>query len=78
MKTTRPAVKPYAMASSLVFAFVALLHLIRVISQTIGTWTVPLWASGHGLIIAGGMSLWGFRLAFPPKRLAHHAMRDRG
>jgi uncharacterized membrane protein (DUF2068 family) len=65
--------KSYLVVSGCLFALVAAMHLVRLINQMpaeLGAWSVPLWASWFGLIIAGSMSGWAFRLAFPPRRVA--------
>jgi len=51
------------------FALVALLHLLRLVmgwSVMIDAWTVPMWVSWVGLVVAGGLSYYG----------ARHAMRS--
>ena len=55
----------YLMISAAIFAFIAVLHLIRLVNQwsvNIGVVAVPLWGSWLGLIIAAGLSIWAFRL----------------
>jgi hypothetical protein len=46
-------------------ALIALLHALRLIygwSVTIGEWTVPVWVSAVGLLIAGYLAFQGFIL----------------
>jgi len=55
--------KPASLLAALVFSLVALAHLLRLISQTevlIGGVTIPMWVSGVGLIVTGGLAaaLW--------------------
>lgn len=55
--------KPFTMLAVVVFALVALLHLFRLVfgwEVTINGAAVPMWASGLGLVIAGGLAflLW--------------------
>lgn len=55
--------KPVYLASAVVFAVVALLHLWRLIAGaevTIDGWIVPMWASYIGLILPGALAflLW--------------------
>ena len=55
--------KPFTMLAVLVFALVALLHLFRLVfgwEATINGAAVPMWASGLGLVVAGGLAaaLW--------------------
>jgi hypothetical protein len=47
-------------------AAVALFHLVRIFmawTVDIGDWSVPMWFSWIGLIVAGGLAFFGFRLA---------------
>ena len=58
--------KTYVGVAACIFALVALLHLLRIVfgwSIVIGSWNVPMWLSWIGLIIAGGLSYFGARLA---------------
>jgi hypothetical protein len=55
--------KPFTMIAVVVFALVALVHLLRLAfgwEATINGAAVPMWASGLGLVIAGGLAaaLW--------------------
>ena len=57
--------RTYFLISSLVFAIVAIVHLLRIINQfevVIGTWSAPMAASWIGLIAAGILSYCGFTL----------------
>ncbi len=52
--------KPFTYLAILVFALVALLHLLRLIfgwEATFNGAAVPMWASGLGLVIAGGLAV---------------------
>jgi len=52
--------------AALIFGVVALLHLARVLmdwSVVINSWTVPMWVSWVALIVAGGLSYFGTKLA---------------
>jgi hypothetical protein len=54
--------KPYIITSSVIFALVALLHLVRLLAQwdvTIGNVQVPMWVSIVGLAVAAFLSLAG-------------------
>ena len=56
--------KTYFTIAGLVFAVVAVGHLLRVIMAlpvTIGNWTVPMWLSWVGFIAAGALSYLGLR-----------------
>jgi hypothetical protein len=47
-------------------AVVALFHLVRIYMGwpvMIGDWSVPMWASWIGLVVAGGLAFFGLRLA---------------
>jgi hypothetical protein len=57
--------KSYLLISAIIFALVAILHLVRLIghwSVQIGAFAIPLWGSWLGLFIATALSLWAFRL----------------
>ena len=57
--------KNYILISAIVFALVALLHLVRLFTHwsfQIGAVTVPLWGSWLGLLIGATLSIWAFRL----------------
>jgi hypothetical protein len=57
--------KNYLLISAAIFAVVALLHLVRLVthwSVQIGAVTFPLWGSWLGLIIGAALSIWAFRL----------------
>ena len=58
--------KTFATIAAVIFALVALLHLLRLVmgwSVVIDSWTVPMWVSWVGLVVAGGLSYYGGRLA---------------
>ena len=58
--------KMFATIAAVIFALVALLHLVRLVmgwSIVIDSWTVPMWVSWVGLVVAGGLSYYGARLA---------------
>ncbi len=55
--------KPFTLLAELVFAIVAIIHLLRLLfgwEVTIGGAAVPLWASVLGIVIAAGLAagLW--------------------
>ena len=53
----------YAAVSALVFAVVAIAHLIRILrgwTVQIGPYAVPMSLSWIGLVIAALLSIWGF------------------
>ena len=52
--------------ASLVFGLVALGHIWRLIAHAqviIGTTQIPMWVSAFGLIVAGSLSIWTWRLS---------------
>jgi hypothetical protein len=58
--------KTFSLVSGSIFAVVALLHLLRIYMDwpiVIGDWSVPLWVSWVGLVVAGGLAFFGLRLA---------------
>ena len=58
--------KTFSVVAGVIFALVALLHLLRIYmgwAVVIGSWTAPMWLSWIGLIVAGGLSYFGLRLA---------------
>jgi hypothetical protein len=58
--------RTFCIVAGIIFAVVALIHLLRILLNwpiEIGTWSVPMWLSWIGLIVAGGLSVFGFRLA---------------
>ena len=60
------ATTPYLVVSGTVFGLVAMLYLLRLFyewSVRIGELTVPLWLSWLGLVFAGTLCIWAFRLA---------------
>ena len=51
--------KPFSTVAAVVFALVALVHLLRLVygwEVTLAGWVVPLWVSVVGLIVAGGLA----------------------
>ena len=57
--------KTFFLVASVIFALVALLHLLRIYMGwpvVIGSWSVPMWLSWIGLVVAGGLSYFGLRL----------------
>jgi hypothetical protein len=58
--------KQFSIAAGVIFAVVALFHLVRIYMGwpvIIGDWSVPMWVSWIGLIIAGGLAFFGLSLA---------------
>jgi hypothetical protein len=56
----------FSTVAAAVFGMVALFHLVRILlgwAVVIGSWTVPMWVSWVGLIIAGGLSYYGAKFA---------------
>jgi len=58
--------KAFFVLAGVIFALVALLHLLRIYmgwTVVIGSWTAPMWLSWIALVVAGGLSYVGLRLA---------------
>ncbi len=58
--------KAFFVLAGVIFALVALLHVLRIYmgwSVVIGSWTAPMWLSWIALVVAGGLSYFGLRLA---------------
>ena len=58
--------KTFTIIAGAIFAAVALLHLLRIFfgwPAVLGGWTVPMWVSWIGLVVAGGLSYFGLSLA---------------
>ena len=59
------SLKTFLLLASIIFAIVALAHLLRVFMGwpiIIDNWTVPMWLSWIALAVAGGLSYFGFSL----------------
>ena len=55
----------FVLVTSSTFALIALVHALRLIygwNVTIGEWTVPVWVSAVGFLIAGYLAFQGFLL----------------
>lgn len=58
--------KTFSTLAAAIFGVVAVLHLVRILigwSIVVDGWTVPMWVSWVGLIIAGALSYSGAKLA---------------
>ena len=58
--------KTYLLVASVAFLLVAVAHATRIACGStliFGSWNVPMWASYVGVILAGGLSFQGFKLA---------------
>jgi hypothetical protein len=58
--------KTFTIIASVIFGVVALLHVLRIFfgwPAVNGGWTVPMWLSWAGLVVAGGLSYFGINLA---------------
>ena len=56
----------YYIVSGIIFAFVACMHLARIINHfvfIIGSWPVPIWISWLGFIVAGYLSYCAYQFA---------------
>ena len=57
--------RAFLLVTSSIFALIALLHALRLFygwKVTLGEWTVPVWVSWIGLLIAGYLACQGFLL----------------
>jgi hypothetical protein len=66
------SLKTFCTVTSAIFAVVALIHLARIIlvwQMTIGGWTVPIWVSWIGFVVASGLAYLGLKYA-TQKRIA--------
>jgi hypothetical protein len=57
--------RPYLLITALVFAIVALIHLVRAIGGwafTIGPYDLPLSVSWVGFVVTGGLAVWSVTL----------------
>jgi hypothetical protein len=66
LEISRMDQKTFSIVAGAIFAVVALVHLLRILMDwpiVIGTWSVPMWVSWIGLVVAGGLSVFGFRAA---------------
>ena len=56
--------KTFVATAAVIFGIVALLHLLRLVmgwSVVIEDWTVPMWFSWIGLVVASALSYFGMR-----------------
>jgi hypothetical protein len=62
--------KTFNLLAGIIFAVVALLHLLRIYmgwSVVIAAWSVPMWVSWLGFVPAG-LAYFGIRLAMPGRK----------
>ncbi len=63
--------KTFSVVAGVIFAVVALFHLVRIYMDwpvMIADWSVPMWVSWIGLVVAGGLALFGLRVAANDER----------
>jgi hypothetical protein len=56
----------FSVVAGVIFAVVALFHVVRIYMGwpvMFRDWSVPMWASWIGLVVAGGLAFFGLRLA---------------
>ncbi len=56
----------FCIVAGVIFAIVALLHLLRVYMGwpvVIGDWSAPMWVSWIALVVAGVLAIWGLAIA---------------
>jgi hypothetical protein len=64
--------KTFSTMAGVIFTLVALFHLVRIYEGwqvDIGDWSMPMWFSWVGLVVAGGLAFFGFKLAAEEPRL---------
>ena len=57
--------RAYVLATAVIFSLIVLLHLARIVfgsSAVIDGWSVPMWLSWVGIIVAGALAYFGFSL----------------
>jgi branched-subunit amino acid transport protein len=57
--------KSYLIVTGVIFGVIAVVHLLRLIygwPAQIGEWTMPLWLSWVGVLIAGALCAWSIYL----------------
>jgi len=65
--------RAYLQISGTLFGLIAVGHLLRLFRHwpvDLAGYTVPLWASWVGLVLAGGLSVWAVRLMRATRRPA--------
>jgi hypothetical protein len=58
--------RPYLVVSGLIFALVAVLHLLRALAGwrfAFGPWDIPTFGSWVGFILGAALALWALRLS---------------
>ena len=58
--------KTFSIVAGVIFTAVALFHLVRIYMDwpvMIGGWSVPMWVSWIGLVVAGGLAFFALRFA---------------
>ena len=58
--------KTFSLTAGLIFALVALTHLVRIYFGwpiTISSWSIPMWASWAALVVVGGLAYFGLSAA---------------
>jgi hypothetical protein len=58
--------KTFCILAGVIFAVVALLHLLRIYMDwpvAIGDWSAPMWVSWIALVVAGALAIFGLKLA---------------
>jgi hypothetical protein len=65
--------RAYLQISGTLFGLIAVAHLLRLFRHwpvDLAGYTMPLWASWIGLLVAGGLSVWALRLVRAAPRSA--------
>jgi hypothetical protein len=56
--------RTFSLTAGAIFALIALVHLVRIYlgwSIVIDSWSVPIWVSWIGFVVAGGLAYLGLR-----------------
>ena len=57
--------RAYLLISGVIFGVVAIFHGLRLFLDwpaQVGGWAIPLWVSWIGILVAGALCVWAFRL----------------
>jgi len=58
--------RTFSVTAGAIFALIALVHLVRIYlgwSIVIDSWSIPIWVSWIGFVVAGGLAYLGLRAA---------------
>ncbi len=58
--------KSYLRITGALFGLIVALHVMRLVQGSpaqVGSWSVPMWVSWVGIVVAGALCIWAVRLA---------------